>query len=603
MQVLMLAAGMGKRLKKYTKENTKCMIEVNDEKLIDRAIEAVQYANLKRMIIVIGFEGENLKKYILNNYCNCGIEFVFVENKDYDKTNNIYSFYLAKEYLIQDDTILLESDIIYDKNLISNIVQNKNKNIAVIAKYRSWMDGTVVTINENSNITNFLNKSDINFLDTSHLYKTVNIYKFSKEFLEKIYFPILEVYMKVYGLNNYYESVLNIVSHLSKTDLYGYEVGDMDWYEIDDVQDLDIAKVMFAKGKNKYNLMISKFGGYWRYEKILDFCYLVNPYFPTKQYKEKLIAKYDTLLGSYPSGMKIQSMNAERIFGIDENHIIVGNGAAELINVLGLIMNGKIAVGLPTFNEYIRCFRNCEIVKIDNSEYNYEFNIQRYLDVLDKVNALFIVSPDNPSGAMLNKEQVELLCEKAQKNNTLLVIDESFIDFADEDKRYTLICDDFISKYNNLIVIRSIGKSYGVAGLRLGVLATSNDYILEQLKKYMQIWNINSMAEYFLQTFNLYSKEYVNACNKISKERAFLYKKINEIDGIKAHYSHANFIMINLGKNNSTDFCVNALSKYNILIKDLSTKDYFNKKNYIRVAVKDREQNESLIQCMKELLG
>ena len=555
MQALLLAAGMGRRLGKYTNGNTKCMVEVAGKKLIDRAIDAVKYAGINKMIIVLGYKGENLRQYIVDNYKNDTMEFVFIDNKDYATSNNIYSFYLAKEHIIADDTILMESDLIYENQLIKQIVDLPQSNVVSIAKYKSWMDGTVVTCDERGYITSFMDKTEMDLYNVEDYYKTVNIYKFSKEFCENIYIPFLEAYMKGFGLNSYYETVLKVVPSFSSELLYGYEIGDIKWYEIDDAQDLDISNVLFETGTRKYDLMISKLGGYWRYERILDFCYPVNPYFPSQKMVDKMQVEFSRLLGAYPSGLAIQNMNAERVFEVDENFIILGNGASELINSLGHITEGKIAVGLPTFNEYIRCFKNSQIIHIDNSKNNYQHDIKAYKDVCKDVELLCIVSPNNPSGALLSQAEVFEVLDEAKKYNTKILIDESFIDFADSDKKYTLLTNETLTRYPNLIVVKSIGDSYGVAGLRLGVMATSNVELLKQIKTDMQIWNINSMAEYFMQIFNMYKKSYTLSCEKIASERNRMICELNKINGIKAFSSQANFIMIDLGQNSSYNLC------------------------------------------------
>lgn len=602
MQALMLAAGMGKRLGKFTNDNTKCMVEVAGRKLIDRAIEAVVEAEIKKMIIVVGYKGEALVNYVKDNYRDSGIEFVFIDNKDYAISNNIYSFYLAKDYITKEDTLLLESDLIYDKTLLKRIVKCKQKNVAAIAKYKSWMDGTVVTCDRQGYITQFIDKSDMNYDFIEAYYKTVNIYKLSKEFNKNVYIPFLEAYMKAYGLNSYYETPLKVVAHLAKTKLFGYELGETAWYEIDDAQDLDIANVMFSRGKQKYDLVVSKFGGYWRYESMLDFCYLVNPYFPTKRFVQKLQHEFPTLLGAYPSGLNMQNMNAERIFGVDKEHILVGNGASELINALGETFKGKIAVGVPTFNEYVRCFRNCEIKYIDNSQWDYKINIEAYKKACKSADMLCVVSPDNPSGAMMTKEQAIDLAECAKENGTILLLDESFIDFADSDKKYTLMDDAILTKYDNMIIVKSIGKSYGVAGLRLGVIASANKQLLAKIRANMQIWNINSFAEYYLQIYNLFATDYNLACEKIASERRRMIDRLNLILNIRAFESQANYIMIDLGKKSSYEFSVECLERYNILIKDLSSKNFFHGKNFIRVAIKDRNENDIFLKAAEEML-
>ena len=602
MQALMLAAGMGKRLGKFTGNNTKCMLEVAGKKLVDRAIEAVAKAGIDKFIFVIGYKGDNLRDYILDKYKDSPMEFVFIDNKDYATSNNIYSFYMAKEYLEQDDTIMMESDLIFDSSLIQKLVQSPERDMAVVAKYESWMDGTVVTCDGEDNITQFIEKVDMDLSLTEQYYKTVNVYKFSPQFVTNIYFPFLEAYMKAYGLNSYYETALKVVSHLSKATLKAFYMDDMPWYEIDDAQDLDIATILFSEGKRKYDAIISKFGGYWRYSKMLDFCYLVNPYFPPKKMVEKMQKEFPVLLTQYPSGLNIQNMNAERIFGVDESHILVGNGAAELINVLGMWMKGKVAVGLPTFNEYVRCFRNCELIPIDNSRNDYLHDFDYLTSLCGKVDYICLVSPDNPSGDLLTKEEVETLCQRGQKLNTGIVIDESFIDFADPDKRYTLLNNDVLNRFDNLIVIKSISKSFGVPALRLGVLASSNVKILSELRSLMQVWNINSFAEYYLQIYNLYAAQYAKACDSIANERNRFIRELQDVNSIRVYPSQANYLMIDLGNTNSYEFCVRMLNDYNILVKDLSSKNYFKGKNFVRVAIRNEQDNDAIIKAMKEVL-
>ena len=201
MQALMLAAGKGSRLGRYTKDNTKCMLEVNGKTLLERCIDALKEANINKLVLVLGYKKDNVINYIKDKGLDKKIEIEYVFNEDYDITNNIYSLFLAKDIFKREDTILLESDLIYEPSIIKELIESKYDNAAVLAKYEQWMDGTVVTLDSEKNILEFIEKQDFDYDKINKYYKTVNIYKFSKEYIEKYYIPFLEAYVKAYGIS------------------------------------------------------------------------------------------------------------------------------------------------------------------------------------------------------------------------------------------------------------------------------------------------------------------------------------------------------------------------------------------------------------------
>lgn len=603
MQAIILAAGMGRRMGKYTENHTKCMMTVGKRTLLERTIEALKLAGIGRLIMVIGYEAESLRSYIEEK--KFGMEIKYVYNYDYASTNNIYSLFLARDYMRKDDTILIESDLIFDTGIIKNVVQAPQPNLAVVAKYEQWMDGTMVVLNAKKEIMDFIDKTRFRYEDVSAYYKTVNIYKFSKEFSDNQYIPFLEAYLKAYGMNQYYEQVLKIFSHIRNSELSAYVIENENWYEIDDAQDLDIANTIFAQDEDilkKYEL---HYGGYWRFPKLKDFCYLVNPYYPPAKMVSQLKYFFEELLTQYPSGMNIQKLNASSMFGIDEEYLLVGNGAAELINVLGKIVKGRLSVCIPAFNEYIRCFLNCELHTIDSSKNGYQYCVEELLEEVEHTDNLLIINPDNPSGAFLPYGEMMKVIEKCHQKKVLLIVDESFIDFAEKNLRYTLVNNELLEKYQELVVIKSISKSYGVPGLRLGVMATANQMIHKQMKVNMAIWNINSFAEYYLQIQRLYKKSYILACDKIAAQRKKMMQSIAGIKGIEVYPSQANYIMCRLTEEspvNSAQLSLTLVKKYNLLIKNLSAKKGFGGKPFLRFAVRNEEDNCRLIEALREVL-
>lgn len=606
MQALMLAAGLGKRLGRYTKDGTKCMVEVNGKALIEYAIEALVKAGLKKFTLVVGYKADKLKSFIASKFNESnlnGMQIEYIENDVYDKTNNIYSLWLVKDKLTEDDTILLESDVIFDEKILFDFINSKDTDLAMVSKFEPWMDGTCVLLDNNKNIVGMLDKAHFDWTDTEKYYKTVNIYKLSKDFSKQYYVPFLEAYRTAFGNNEYYETVLKALVSLKSDCMKGFEVRGDQWYEIDDPSDLAIAENRFAPTKEKLELMEYRYGGYWRFPQIVDFCYLVNPFFPPKKMTDELKANFDTLLRAYPSGAKQQNLLAGKIFNILPEHIAVGNGAAELISSYCSMITGKTAIPYPTFNEYPARFCNSETVEIPTKEENaFSYTVDDILATVDKekANNVLLINPDNPTGHFLEKADVLRLLDELKKRNVKLIFDESFIDFANKDVRYTLIDEDIIEKYTNLTVIKSISKSYGCPGLRLGVLVNSDAKVIDAVCKANSIWNINSFAEYFLQIFDKYKKQYVEACDKLAAERKRFTDLLSSIPDLYVFKSQANYVMCYYRSNRHTvtEITEKLLENHNLLVKNLTKKYKFEGKNYMRFAVLTPEENNLLFRAL-----
>lgn len=596
MQAIILAAGMGRRLGEFTANNTKCMLEVNGVRLIDRMLSQLETINLSRIIIVIGYEGSNLKSYLTKKYPSKRIEFV--ENPVYDKTNNIYSLWLARGYMAEDETLLLESDLIFEDSVLQAAVESEYKDCALISKYETWMDGTMVRIDNDNNIVNFIPKKAFRYSDTAFYYKTVNIYKFSKEFIVNQYLPFLDAYIRVLGENEYYEQVLRVITLIDSTGLKALPITGMHWYEIDDVQDLRIAETIFATPEEQLKKLQHSYGGYWRYPALIDFCYLVNPYFPGQRMIDEMKANFEPLLRNYPSGMGVNSLLASKYFGIRHDYAVVGNGAAELIKSLMEAMDGKVGIISPTFEEYPNRLPAERIVTFHpaNPDFSYTADelIEYYSD--NKVENLLIVNPDNPSGNFIDCEGLRKLLQWTGKNQIRLIIDESFVDFANEGADATLLNNDILEANPHLCVMKSISKSYGVPGLRLGVLASSNTDLINFIRKDVGIWNINSFAEFYLQIYGKYEKEYAQSCEKFRNEREEFFKELSSISYLRVVPSQANYFLCEItDKFTSHELTLKLLTEHNILIKDCSQKKGFpQNQQYVRIAIRDRKDNHTL---------
>jgi len=603
MQALILAAGTGSRLGKYTKENTKCMLEINGKTLIKHALDKINNVGITKLILVVGYKKDNLISHVGTKYKNVLIEYV--ENPIYNKTNNIYSLFLAKDQLAQDDTLLLESDLIFDEEILRSALNSDHKSLAAVDKYQSWMDGTAITIGQDNAITGFYTKQSFRFQDVCDYYKTVNIYKFSKFFSNNVYIPFLEAYSKAMGDNEYYESVLRVVTMLEGQELKAMPLNGEKWYEIDDVQDKDNAEVIFARNsEEKLSKVQSRYGGYWRFPELKDFCYLVNPYFPPEKMQEEMKAYFYDLLSQYPSGLGVQNTLAGKMFGIEVENIVVGNGASEIIRSIGSVLEGSFGMMYPTFNEYPESIGSDRIINSISEEDDFSYSIEDLKSLLDRSDNLIVVNPDNPSGNFIPKEDLLNLLDYASAQDKIIIIDESFVDFAEGGENETLITQEIIDKYPGLFIIKSISKSYGVPGIRLGVIVGGNLEFMNKFKKEITIWNINSFGEYFLQIIGKYKSEYIESCNLIRKERNDFYQKLKTIDCLNVFPSSANYFLCSLNNNlKASDLTKKLLSNYQIYIKDLTGKSGFENKEYIRIAVRNKDDNNIIVSALRKIGG
>jgi histidinol-phosphate/aromatic aminotransferase/cobyric acid decarboxylase-like protein/CTP:phosphocholine cytidylyltransferase-like protein len=609
---------MGRRLGDYTKDNTKCMVPVNGVRLIDRLLGQLAKQQLSRVIIVVGYKGKELREYIETTYLSpltshpSPLKIEFAENPVYDKTNNIYSLALVKDKLQEDDTLLIESDLIFSDRMIPMIVDNPCPNLALVAKYETWMDGTMVRLDDEQNIVNFISKDAFDYNDVDSYYKTVNIYKLSRQFSQQKYVPFLDAYTKAVGNNEYYENVLRIISLLNNHDMKALPIGGEKWYEIDDKQDLDIAEALFADEKDVLRKYYGRYGGFWRFPQMLDFCYLVNPYFPSRRMKDELRANFDTLLTEYPSGMKVNTLIASKCFGVSEEYIVPGNGAAELIKVLMSLTptlsnreGAKTGFIRPTFEEYPNRYDKDQQVTFvpQNEDYRYTADdLMAFFGDKD-IRQLMLINPDNPSGNFIPKADVLRLAQWCEERNIRLVVDESFVDFSRDYATNSLLSDETLEQYPHMAVMKSISKSYGVPGLRLGILASADKELIARIKKEVSIWNLNSFAEFFMQIYNKHEKDYQRACAKFVAERDSFEQQLRKVPFLRVMPTEANYFLCEvLPPFKASEIVIRMLKQHNILTRDCSQKPGLDpSKQYMRIAVRNHEDNTRLAEGLMEL--
>lgn len=604
MQAVILAAGKGTRFKEMTAEKPKCMVEVNGETLIHRLLRQLDTLDLQRIVIVAGYKAEVLRQHVSSFSFETPVEFII--NDTFDRANNIISVQKASQVLRGDDSLMFESDLIFADGVLKKLTETAQTDFAVVSPFQTWMDGTCVRVDNADNIVAFVPKDEINPTNTFGLLKTVNVYRLSAAYSATKFLPYLDAQVAAFGGNSYYETVLGTLASIDSTGLKAIELSPDDWYETDDIQDLHIADIKFCTDPiQKMRAMSARFGGYWRFPSVHDYAYLVNPFFPPQTMINEFHANLTRLIVDYPSGLKVNSGLIAKYYGLNPEYAVVGNGAAELIKVMLQQENGRIGVIRPTFEEYPNRVAADQLVYMDTASNGYSYtvnDIERFFG--DKeLSTLIVINPDNPSGNYLTHRELIELCRWTAGRGIKLVIDESFSDFANLEPVTSMLDNSLLMEFTGLTVIKSISKSFGVPGVRLGILASGDASLIASIKQEVSIWNINSFGEFFLQILEKYKGDYQKGLDQFYEVRDALGDGLGNLDFVDVLPSQANYFMLRL-KNDVTaaDLGSFLLRTHSILIKDLTEKHGI-EGQYVRVAVKTSAENEELLMAMKEFVA
>lgn len=349
----------------------------------------------------------------------------------------------------------------------------------------------------------------------------------------------------------------------------------------------------------------SRYGGYWRFPEMLDYCYLVNPYFNRSAIIKEMQDFFPVLVSEYPSGMGVNSGLAAECWNVKQEYIVVGNGAAELIKALMENLKGKLGVVRPTFEEYPNRMseERIETFVPQNDMFRYDADdIIAYFSK-HKVETLLLINPDNPSGNFIPVIGIHKLAQWCEDNNIFFILDESFVDFSVGYESNTFLNNDKLEIYPHMAVMKSISKSYGVPGLRLGILCSADEKLIAKIKKQVSIWNINSFAEFFMQIYPKYRDDYKLACEQFIQARDDFEVELKKISFIKVMPSQANYFFLEvLPPYKPLELCAILLKEYNILASACLAKKGIESNRYMRIAVRSHSDNEKFIKALKELI-
>jgi threonine-phosphate decarboxylase len=343
--------------------------------------------------------------------------------------------------------------------------------------------------------------------------------------------------------------------------------------------------------------------GYDKAKEIIDFCFIANPYYPTPEMLEDLQGNLPNLIKSYPSSNPLMSQkNLAAVLQVDPQRLIIGNGATELISLIDLTLIDRIAVPIPTFGEYIEKMedrRDAELYALDPDD-KYQLRLEDYRAWVHERNleSLLIINPGNPTGQFIPLEEMLDFLRGAQ-DLELVIVDESFIDFAGESIPSLL---PFANDFTNLLIVRSMSKHCGVPGLRLGYCYSANLFILNRLRRFVPTWNLNTLAQYFLSLLQDTAAAYHEGRKRVIEDVRCLYHALRTVPRLEVYPTGANFVLFKiLNGVTASELQARLLAEHQMYVRDCSNKlgmDVF----HIRVASQGREKDARLVDALRTLM-
>ncbi|HMJ92178.1 MAG TPA: histidinol-phosphate transaminase [Candidatus Acidoferrum sp.] len=342
--------------------------------------------------------------------------------------------------------------------------------------------------------------------------------------------------------------------------------------------------------------------------RVVDFCYLSNKFFPTPQIMAQLSENFDEIVRNYPSMLPEQCDLVGQLTGFDPRQILVGNGASELIHLVAARLGTRWLMPAPSYMEYenvIRDFNKELHLFVLTEEENFEPNVDRLLAEIERhqIDAIVFPNPNSPTG---RKIPMETLLSILRRTTGLqaVVIDESFIEFTSLSRDGIPSLREHLAEFPNLIVVRSLGKDFGVCGLRLGLVATANKSLLDEIRRFIPIWNINPLAERFLRLCIQHRDSYEKARVQCIDETQSLARRLAEIPQLKVFDTFSNFILFKIRDPNVTSVQLrdHLLSAHGLYVRDCSRKLGLGDK-FIRVGTNLPAENRRLVDGIKEFFA
>ncbi len=359
----------------------------------------------------------------------------------------------------------------------------------------------------------------------------------------------------------------------------------------------------YSTAQERYDFVSRRHGGYWRHD-FIDHNYLYNLYFPPEDFFTHLCKHIHQLVLNYPVGQQDLAGLVGDLIAQPPERLVVGNGAAELIKIIAGL-GRKLIVPVPSFNEYSNAAPAGRVVEFALEALSFKLDVNKFADkaILCRADLAVVVSPNNPTSLLVPKVELIRLLEKLSDHDCMLIVDESFIDFAEDSDQETLVTE--LDNYLNLAIFKSMSKAYGICGIRIGYMLTANHDFATKVRQELHIWNINGFAEEFLRLAPRYAQEFRESCTKVKADRDYFYEQLQTIPEMTVYRPDANYIFCRLPDHSASGPLVTErlFVKYNMYIKHCQGKTMPESNRYLRLASRTRGENKKLVEALDDIIG
>ena len=592
MQAIILTAGRGRRMEPLSKTCHKALLEIGGRTILGRALDSLIEAGVAPITVVTGYRSDDIINFISTRYPDLPVHYV--HNQNYETTNNIVSLALALESLTyEEDVILVECDLLFEPHLITDLIKHPGKNVALVDRYRTGMDGTVVSVKKGHVSQVFPTASQKAGFRYGNKFKTLNIYRFDRAYCQKTLRPILSAYADNVDSNCYYELVLGMLANIPEHRISAQVVENSDWVEVDDPNDLSVARFSFSP-MERASILDRSFGGHWSFD-ILDFSLPRNAFFPPAAMHAALSHALPDVITGYGSRQEILDEKAALFLGCAPGRVHLLSGASQAYPILRhLYRDRRAAIPAPTFGEYPRCLPHATTYP-DSLAADPE-QLARYARNAD---LLVVVNPNNPSGAVTSTQSLYDLA--ADIPQTTFLVDESFLMFSGQPSLISMLEAEPL---DNVLVLTSLGKGLGIPGLRLGYLYSANEDLRRSFLEFMPIWGVNALAEYFLELTIKFRSDLERSIEHTIAERSRIQLALSGQSFVnRVHDSGGNFLLVQLEGEDpaiASRLRQELLATSRIEVKDVSDK-FPDRLPRLRIAVRRQDENDRLLRAMQAL--